>query len=171
MAYDFAGFWSPEPGHHAALYPSAHSPSVPSADVAIQYVLRQPGISPQKIVLGVPCYGRAFPRSPYLPHNVESTRRDNDESYGHAIEVRDLAPAGAQELIDSEVCAAHRTDEKTGEWVSYDNPGTVALKAKYVREQGLGGFTFWEACQDHEGTDKSLVFAGYMGLFQSNSKA
>jgi hypothetical protein len=29
---------------------------------------------------------------------------------------------------------------------------------------------FWEACQDHVGTDKSLVYSGYMGLYQTGTK-
>jgi len=35
-------------------------------------------------------------------------------------------------------------DSTGGTWVSYDDPESVAAKATYVRERGLGGVVIWE---------------------------
>jgi chitinase len=35
-------------------------------------------------------------------------------------------------------------DASSGTWVSYDDPESVAAKAAYVRERGLGGVVIWE---------------------------
>jgi chitinase len=165
MAYDFAGPWSHQPVHHAALYPDSNTPGAASADSAIQYLLAQPNVSPRKIVLGVPCYGRAFAHAPNTIPPLSATDRSR-EDHGRAIEVRDLPLPGAGEYVDERACAAYCLPEDgNGEWVSYDNPTTVAAKARYVRERNLGGLVFWEACQDHQAEERSLVLAGYVGLY------
>jgi len=35
-------------------------------------------------------------------------------------------------------------DSTSGTWVSYDDPESVAAKATYVRDHGLGGVVIWE---------------------------
>jgi chitinase len=35
-------------------------------------------------------------------------------------------------------------DSTTKTWVSYDDPQSVAAKARYVREHRLGGLVIWE---------------------------
>jgi chitinase len=45
--------------------------------------------------------------------------------------------------------------------VSYDDPRSIALKAAYARERGLGGVMFWELSQDAGG---ALLDAAYRGL-------
>ena len=61
MAYDFAGSWDHQAGHQANIHPSKKDPkSTPfSTDFAVQHYVKQ-GISPTKIVIGMPLYGRAF---------------------------------------------------------------------------------------------------------------
>jgi chitinase len=61
MAYDFAGSWDTTAGHQANVFPSEHDPSSTpfSIDAAVQHYISQ-GVSPHKIVLGMPLYGRAF---------------------------------------------------------------------------------------------------------------
>ena len=61
MAYDFAGSWDRQAGHQANILPSHERPSCTpfSAEGAVQHYIQQ-GISADKIVLGMPLYGRAF---------------------------------------------------------------------------------------------------------------
>lgn len=61
MAYDYAGSWDTNAGHQANLYASKdNSSSTPfSTDAAVKYYLNN-GVSPLKLVLGLPLYGRAF---------------------------------------------------------------------------------------------------------------
>lgn len=61
MAYDYSGSWDNHTGHNANLYPSKkNNISTPfnTADAVDYYV--DNGIPSEKLVLGMPLYGRAF---------------------------------------------------------------------------------------------------------------
>jgi len=53
-------------------------------------------------------------------------------------------------------------DAKAGLMLSYDDPESVRLKAKYARERGLGGVMIWELSED-DGRSSLLeaVWAGW----------
>ncbi|KAI5245603.1 hypothetical protein E4T42_06732 [Aureobasidium subglaciale] len=62
MAYDFAGPWSSVAGHQTNIFLSkSNTTSTPfDADAAVTYYTGSAGIMSQKIVLGIPLYGRVF---------------------------------------------------------------------------------------------------------------
>jgi GH18 family chitinase len=64
MAYDYAGSWDKVAAHQANLFPSESAPQETpfSTDEAINYYISQ-GISADKIVMGLPLYGRTFQRT------------------------------------------------------------------------------------------------------------
>lgn len=73
MAYDFTGSWTTVAGHQTNVFPSKNNTaSTPfDAQAAVNYYTESAGIAPQKIVLGMPLYGRIFaetagPGSPYV---------------------------------------------------------------------------------------------------------
>lgn len=159
MAYDFAGSWTNgQSGHHASL----HTPKRPhnafakrSISAITRYLTRDHKVDPNKIVMGIPVYGRAFAgvRGP-----GENFRRcsGTDGTY----EYRDLPLSGATECVDKDVGAAScRAGGNESEWVSYDNPATVAMKTKFVIEHELRGVFFWTSVSDSEADDRSLVLA------------
>jgi chitinase len=61
MAYDFAGSWDAHAGHQANLMPSkSNTMSTPfNTEQAVRHYQSQ-GVSGDKIVIGMPLYGRAF---------------------------------------------------------------------------------------------------------------
>jgi chitinase len=129
MAYDFAGTWSPQAGHHAQLYPG--SSDEPSGSAAVDYVISR-GFPPQKLILGVPVYGRSFlgAHGPSYPF----TGVGGDEG---TFEYKELPRSGTEEIVNTRVCAAFCTGGDGG-FVTYDNPETVKMKGYYCREKGLG---------------------------------
>lgn len=61
MAYDYTGAWDKLTGHQANVFASDSAPTTTpfSTDAAIKYYTSQ-GIQADKIVVGMPLYGRAF---------------------------------------------------------------------------------------------------------------
>ncbi|KAL5867691.1 Chitinase 4 [Pyricularia oryzae] len=61
MAYDYTGSWGSISGHQANLHPSEdNAASTPfSTEKAVDYYLGA-GVTPGKLVLGMPIYGRTF---------------------------------------------------------------------------------------------------------------
>jgi len=61
MAYDYAGSWDKVAGHQANVFPSNQRPEATpfSTDAAVKYYTSY-GVAANKIVMGLPLYGRAF---------------------------------------------------------------------------------------------------------------
>jgi len=159
MAYDFCGPWEKLCGHHAQLftptqpYSSAASISVQSA---ISYYLSQ-GVPPKQLVLGVPTFGRSFLNTNGVGHPYSG--QGGDEG---TFEYRELPRPGAEEQFDATLGATfcHGGD---GGFVTYDNPVTVKMKAKFVKQNDLQGLFYWTGTSDAPGA-RSLVYSGYEEL-------
>ena len=159
MTYDFSGPWIPECGHHAQL----HTPKHPHNDAAslscssaVRYVLAC-GVPAQKILLGVPTYGRSF----------LGAKKVGDRYAGHGgtegvYEYRNLPAEGSYEGFDEGAYAAYCEGAECG-FVSYDNQRSVEAKGKYVKEQGLAGMFYWNGTGDRN-DEKSLIATGWKTL-------
>ncbi|OCK74185.1 glycoside hydrolase family 18 protein [Lepidopterella palustris CBS 459.81] len=162
MAYDFSGPWVKASGHHAQLY----APQQPHNDAAaischsaVAYMIKQ-GVPPNKILLGIPAYGRSFLGT----HGVGHPFSGHGGEEG-TFEYKDLPRPGAQELVDDKVGAAYCMGGDGG-FVTYDNPQTVKLKANYVRLNGLAGLFYWTGTGDASESSRSLAYNGYIGLHE-----
>ena len=159
MTYDFSGPWTDLCGHHAQL----HSPQYPHSDAAriscsstIAYVVSK-GVPPKKLILGIPAYGRSF----------LGAMEVGDHYSGHGgeegtFEYKDLPRPGAVVFFDEPVGAIYCIGDDGG-FVTYDNPHSVELKAKFAMERNLGGLFFWTGTADTVDSS-SLVQTGYKVL-------
>jgi chitinase len=155
MSYDYSGSWNPRSGHQANVFANKANPaSTPSnADDAVRYYESQ-GISGQKLVLGLPLYGRSFKGTSGLGQNYTSVGTGGPQA--GVLYYKDLPKAGAREEFDDVAKATYSYDRVGRELVTYDNVRSAAFKAHYVRDRRLGGAFFWEASGDRGG-DRSLV--------------
>jgi chitinase len=155
MAYDYAGSWDSTSGHQANLFanPSNLASTKFSTEVAVDDYLRK-GINPDKIVMGLPLYGRSFMRTGGIGQPYNGMGQGSIESGVWLY--KDLPRPGAKEMWDDIADASYSYDESTQELVSYDNVKSAGIKAKYLVEKGLGGAVFWEASGDRTG-DQSLI--------------
>ncbi|XP_043255023.1 chitinase-3-like protein 1 [Colletes gigas] len=162
MAYDFNGSWNKSTGINAPLYASAsESPGLLklNIDAAVRYWLSE-GAPPEKLILGVPSYGRSF-----------TLANANDNGIGALATGPGIAGPYTREqgsLGYNEICANLReggwtvvreSDQrvpyafKGNQWVGYDDVTSVLEKAKYINSMGLGGAMMWSVeTDDFRGT-------------------
>ena len=163
MAYDFNGPWSAVSNFNAPLYASPGDPtSTPgvNADAAIQNYLGR-GVPPDKLVLGVPFYGRAV-------QGVANVNGGLFQGFtGIPMGTWDDATTGATGMFDYADIAANYLnqpgmdlyrdgnsgvpwlhDPSSGFFLSYDDPESLALKKQYVLANELGGVMIWEMSSD-----------------------
>ena len=163
MAYDYAGSWDSTSGHQSNLYSNGNNPQSTkfSTEQAVRdYMAR--GIPSDKIVLGLPLYGRAFEATEGLGQSYNGIGPGSIQAGVYLY--KDLPRPGAKEMYDDVAQASYSYDAITKELVSYDTVDSALAKAKYLVQRGLGGAVFWEASGDKSG-GKSLVstVAGHMG--------
>ncbi|PQO26638.1 glycosyl hydrolase family 18 protein [Blastopirellula marina] len=124
MAYDNAGPWAPEsPGQHSSLA---------AAKRQIEYWRAKRNVPAEKLVLGVPFYGRGFGKD--FSNTAETYER---------------------------IVAKHPGAEKqdqVGETIWYNGIPTIQAKTQYVLDEGLRGVMIWSLNQDAKG-EKSLLKA------------
>jgi len=163
MAYDYAGSWDSTSGHQANLFanPGNEQSTKYSTEAAVRdYVAK--GIDVNKIMLGLPLYGRSFESTPGMGQTYNGVGQGSIQS-GVWLH-KDLPRAGAQEEFDDVAGASFSYDSGSKELISYDNLRSTNHKALYLKRKGMGGAVFWEASGDRAG-EQSLVgsMAGQLG--------
>ena len=158
MAYDYAGSWDQTAGHQSNLFPSKDHPKTTpfSTSVAVEHYVKS-GVRPDKIVLGMPLYGRAFTNTDG-PGCAYSGVGEGSWENG-CWDAKVLPRPGAKECNDVGVGASWSFDKEKKIMVSYDTRQLVELKAEYVEREGLGGGMWWESSGDRKIGQGSLVEA------------
>lgn len=169
MAYDYAGSWDDVSGDQSNVYHDSDNPAATkfSTDQAVEDYLSH-GIDPNKIVLGIPLYGRSFMNTDGLGQPFDGLGEGSIEK-GIWL-YRDLPRPGASVHTNEDIIAAHTYDPLTKELVSFDNVETAKMKANYLMDRDLGGAVFWEASGDRAGK-QSLVrtLAREMGRLEDSN--
>ncbi|KAI1268068.1 endochitinase [Xylariaceae sp. FL1019] len=165
QAYDFAGSFS-EPqvsGHAANLQSSTNTPAATpfNTDTAITYFLAH--ITPSKITLGMPLYGRSFTNTDGLGQPFNGVGPGERTEEPGIWDYKALPKPGATVHYDDQAVAAYSYDSAAKELISYDTPQSVQAKVRYLKSRGLGGAMFWEASGDKTG-DESLVVTAWNEL-------
>jgi chitinase len=154
MTYDFrVASDGGEAGHHANLYPNPTDPHQASADRGVREFLAA-GVPPAKLVLGVPFYGRAWSvasadaRGLYQPGKAPAERIET----GYASLAADrIGKGGFERLWDDEAQAPFLWNAEKRIFVSYEDPQSLRIKCRYIRERKLAGAMFWEYYSDPSG--------------------
>ncbi|XP_017051575.1 acidic mammalian chitinase [Drosophila ficusphila] len=161
MAYDLHGPWDPLVGINAPLYGSTSDTKdltgrqqQLNVDAIIKYWL-EAGAPPEKLVLGVPFYGRTF---------TLTSAEDNQPGSSHIG--KGIAGNYSREpgvLGYNELCELMQQEEWTRkwepkqqvpyafrerQWVGYEDTRSLSLKAQYVMDHYLAGIMIWSLESD-----------------------
>ena len=158
MAYDFHGSWENVTDHHAPLYRRPYDvDSVDNIDATIDYWLDH-GASADKLILGIPMYGRSFhlasiaDSAPLSPVTGPGAMGQYTKEAGFLAfyEICQQVLNGWVNVVDETgAMGPYAYSGNTGDWVGYDDVAMVTRKAAYVQEKGLGGAMFWDlSCDD-----------------------
>ncbi|KAJ6783291.1 hypothetical protein PWT90_02198 [Aphanocladium album] len=167
MAYDFAGSWSNYTTHNANLYANPQNPNATpfnTEDAVKAYVSE--GIPANKIVLGMPIYGRSFQQTEGIgkPYNGIGEASFGQGSWENGVwDYKALPRAGATVTCDDTAKGCYSYNANTQELISFDTPSMISTKVEWLKGNGLGGSMFWEASADKKGSD-SLIGTSRQGL-------
>ena len=140
MTYDYAGAWSSQSGHHAAL--RADGCQTPFSMVQALAYWRARGVSSGDLVMGVPFYGRSFDSGSLCQPFTAS----GSATYADLIELEDSADWVRKWSSRARV---PWLEERQGSLLwSYENPRSVKEKARFALKEEVGGVMIWEITQD-----------------------
>jgi len=148
MTYDFSGPWTDTVWHHTNLRaPSSIGSSRRGVDLAVEQH-RRAGVPRRKLVLGVAFYGRGW----YGVRGLNQPASDSVFSlaYHDVTELERTAPVFVR-MWDDESQAPYLWNDSEGVFVTYDDTVSLREKARFVRDEGLGGVMYWEHSADTTG--------------------
>jgi len=169
MTYDFrVASVEKVAGHHANLFDQPLDDKQRSGDRSVRAFLAA-GVPAAKLVLGVPFYGRGWtsvaaapatngePDTGLYQPGVPLTGRSL--AYGHlAAEL--VGREGFVRLWDARAQQPYLWNAASRTVICYDDPESLRVKARYVREHGLGGAMFWQYGDDPSGALLEALDAG-----------
>ena len=140
MTYDMAN----APYHHAALYASENTKGCCEGAVKAHV---EAGIPIEKLVLGMPFYGRGGTSMPRFV-DYKDIKEEN----------------GMVEKWDETAQAPYLADSEGNLVLGYDTPQSMKIKCDYIKETGLLGAMYWEYAGDNESGDLRTVLAEEMNV-------
>ncbi|XP_053955839.1 probable chitinase 2 [Anastrepha ludens] len=182
MCYDYHGSWDKQVGYNSPLT----APEGDSVAFSIDYLLKL-GAPPNKIVLGLPFYGRTFktPRDGNVGDVTDGTafqgpftREDGFLGYNEICSMLSNKTSGWSTTWDaktSQMLARSERDVFSGlvQVVAFDNARSIANKVKFAVEKKLAGTMIWSIdTDDFRGVcdPEENIYADYKYL-QSNGYA
>ncbi|XP_078500822.1 chitotriosidase-1-like [Lissotriton helveticus] len=149
MAYDMHGSWETVTGENSPLYKGLKDTGAAvnlNVDFAMKY-WRDNGAPPEKLIMGVPTYGRTFTLATAdtgvgAPSSGAGTpgpftREPGFLSYYEVCTF--LKGATAAWSDEQKVPYAY----KGNQWVGYDNIKSITNKVQYLKTNGFGGAMVW----------------------------
>ncbi|MEN6683045.1 glycoside hydrolase family 18 protein [Stenotrophomonas pavanii] len=154
MSYDMGTGFSSVSTFNAPLHEVPADPLAPelrrwnSVAGAVQYY-REHGVPADKLVLGVPFYGRGFkvtgdaPDGLYQPYSAPADAGD-----WRVIKARYLDQPGWTKHWQPQAQSPWLYNAGQKIFISYEDPRSIGLRARFAREQGLAGVFMWELTGD-----------------------
>jgi hypothetical protein len=131
------------------ILPGEHHATVEKTNQAIEFLVGHQGLPPEKLILGIPAYGRDVQN----PSDVKTFAEIYD---------------GITDTSDTSVTS----DQHSWKGYEWDSPMRITEKIHLAKQHGLGGVFFWELGQDKATTEFPegiLVHAAATAAFNDDS--
>lgn len=130
------------------------------------------GVPADRLLLGVPAFSVTYAGvthpGPRFGLYQPFTRAITGKGVGSYRDVPGLLRSGFTLHYvrdDHTISAAYAYDRSTGRWMSFEDPASIAAKARYVLRHHLGGMTLWQIAQDlPPGRGRSLLAVAHTVL-------
>lgn len=164
MTYDIHGPWDKYSDFNSPLYNNGDkSPQYKiSIDSSVEAWLKA-GLPADKLIIGLPFYGYSYRVSKNANEGLYQTHNDGKALSYDSLKKEYINNPQYIRYFHHQSLVPWLYDGKT--FISYDDYQSIGLKAKYIREQNLGGAMIWELSQDSEG---ELLNALYEGLYDGS---
>ena len=162
MTYDFYTSGDTA-GHHSNLYPPEDYEKDASAHKTFNKFV-EAGVPPEKLVMGIPFYGRSWIMKSAEKHGINMQVEDRARGGGYTY-IKDslVNQKGFVRYWDENAKAPYLFNAETNQLVVYDDEESVKLKCEYVIENNMGGVMFWQYASD---TAEYLLDAINANLYQ-----
>ena len=146
MTYDL--FQGDTVVHHASLYTTDMYKTEKSADAAVKAFVKA-GVPVEKLVMGLPFYGRMFTVGGKLEKGLGQKQSAQEYLDGYTY-IKDslVNKKGFKAYRDEVAKVPYLVNETTKQVLSYEDEESVKEKCKYVLENKMGGVMFWEYTSD-----------------------
>lgn len=153
MAYDFVGSWVSNTGFNAPLFASPNDPAPDNNTDTIMQAYLAAGVPPEKLVMGVPFYGRGWKEVPDKADGLfQPYGQVPNGTWGEGVfEYGDLSNFWIDKMErhwDDTAKVPWLYLPQTGMMISYDDPESLKYKVDYVKANNLGGIMAWELSAD-----------------------
>lgn len=157
MTYDYNGAWANLIAHNAPLFPDpAYEAAGGSPFFHVDWGVKQwlQDVPPSKLVLGLPAYGRAWGGDATFEYGTSATALQGTWEPGMFsfwdLEASYINMNGWSRSWNDVSKVPYLVKPNEG-FISYDDPESIAIKAKYAKSLGLAGIMWWEASDDRNG--------------------
>jgi chitinase len=160
MSYDYyVPAWDKTTGHHSPLFTNPADPKKISADRTV-HEYESAGVPANKIVLGVPFYGKSWANVSSANHGLFQIGTEAPATYLPYSSLGSLQNSGYVRYWDARASAPFLYNKDAQIFISYEDPESIADKCKYVLDQKLAGVMFWEYSSDPAGVLLQSIDAG-----------
>jgi len=143
MTYDFFGPWSEKVGFNAPL---CSSESIYSVNGAVQRIMEQ-GVSPEKMVLGLPLYGYLYENSDGHKTVIDKKNKIKTISYNLIVQKYLHNPA-YEKVWNSYGKVPSLYSKQDRIFISYDGQESIAEKVELAKNKRMQGVVLWRLSGD-----------------------
>ncbi|WP_233568117.1 glycoside hydrolase family 18 protein [Cohnella faecalis] len=165
MTYDFNGDWQKTSGHNAPLYrdQAAEAANLPDAKQAYGEAaiagFRKAGVPANKLVLGIPFYGRGWSDCGEAGNGqykecsgpAKAAPTSNGTFTYDQLAAKYIGKNGYRRYWNENARVPYLYNASNRTFISYDDAESIRHKTAFIRSQGLAGAMFWELGGDADG--------------------